>query len=392
MPKRGHIGAALLLIIGLAGGVLLQPLVASVGHETSKEPSKPQKDKKLVSVDPGIAIALGIEIATAGPSRLVTEVRAVGMVGFNEPKLAHLAARVSGSVRQVLKSVGDTVVAGEVLAILDSKEIAEAKAAYLAAKEKLSLAEVTFRRLSELVRIQAAAEKEFLNARQELNQARIDVRATTQKLLSVGLTQADLDQIGTGPDDLSRFDIKAPFAGEVLEKQAFVGEFVPQDREVFAMADFDLVWINLKMVPEKLKDMKIGTPVRIVGSQGLAADAKIDYIAPVVSGETRTVRARVTLANPEHRWRPGSVVEAVIEVESEQAGVTVPNEALQTVDGRLSVFLPVQDGFRLQPVKAGRSDAKHTEIIKGVTTGAKIATGQTFVLKAELEKGSGDDD
>lgn len=108
MPKRGHIGAALLLIIGLAGGVLLQPLVASVGHETSKEPSKPQKDKKLVSVDPGIAIALGIEIATAGPSRLVTEVRAVGMVGFNEPKLAHLAARVSGSVRQVLKSVGDT--------------------------------------------------------------------------------------------------------------------------------------------------------------------------------------------------------------------------------------------------------------------------------------------
>lgn len=251
---------------------------------------------------------------------------------------------------------------------------------------------MTFRRLSELVRIQAAAEKEFLNARQELNQARIDVRATTQKLLSVGLTQADLDQIGTGPDDLSRFDIKAPFAGEVLEKQAFVGEFVPQDREVFAMADFDLVWINLKMVPEKLKDMKIGTPVRIVGSQGLAADAKIDYIAPVVSGETRTVRARVTLANPEHRWRPGSVVEAVIEVESEQAGVTVPNEALQTVDGRLSVFLPVQDGFRLQPVKAGRSDAKHTEIIKGVTTGAKIATGQTFVLKAELEKGSGDDD
>lgn len=392
MLKRHLIGAGLFLLLGLAGGVMLQPLVANLGHETSKEPSRPQKDKRLVSVDPGIASALGIEIATAGPSRLIAEVRAVGTVGFNEPKLARLAARVSGSVRQVLKSVGDTVVADEVLAILDSKEIAEAKAAYLAAREKLSLAETTFRRLSELVRIQGAADKDFLNARQELNQARIDARATTQKLLSVGLTQADLDQIGTGPDDLSRFEIKAPFAGEVLEKQAFVGEFVPQDREVFAMADLDLVWINLKVVPEKLKDVTVGKPVKIIGSQGLVADAKIDYIAPVVAGETRTVRVRVTLANPQHRWRPGIVVEAVVEGQSEQAGVTVPNEALQTVDGRLSVFLPVSDGFRLQRVKVGRSDARHTEIIKGVAAGDKIATGQTFALKAELEKSAGDDD
>jgi membrane fusion protein, heavy metal efflux system len=392
MLKRRLIGAGLFLLIGVAGGVLLQPLVANIAHEKAKEASKPQKDKRLVAVDPGIATALGIEVATAEPAALVTEVRAVGMVGFNEPKLARLVARVSGNVRQTLKSIGDTVATGEVLAVLDSREIAEAKGAYLAAKEKLSLAETTFRRLSELLRLHAAAEKDFLNARQELNQARIDGRATTQKLLSVGLTQAALDQLGTGSDDLSHFEIKAPFAGEILEKQAFVGEFVPQDREVFVMADLDPVWINLKVVPEKLKDVTVGKPVRIVGSQGLVADATIDYVAPLVSDETRTVRARVTLANAERRWRPGIVVEAVIEGATEPAAVTVPNEALQTVDGRLSVFLPVKDGFRLQPVKAGRSDARRTEIVKGVAAGDRVATGQTFVLKAELEKGAGDDD
>jgi cobalt-zinc-cadmium efflux system membrane fusion protein len=85
-------------------------------------------------------------------------------------------------------------------------------------------------------------------------------------------------------------------------------------------------------------------------------------------------------------------VEAVIAGTMEAAAVTVPNEALQTVDGRLSVFLPVQDGFRLQSVKAGRSDARRTEVVKGVAAGDKVATGQTFVLKAELEKGAGDDD
>jgi cobalt-zinc-cadmium efflux system membrane fusion protein len=392
MLKRHLIGGTFLLLIGLAGGVLLQPLVANFTHEAGKAAAKPQKDKKLVAVDPGIATALGIEITTVEPATLVTEVRVVGMVGFNEPKLARLVARVPGNVRQVLKSVGDTVEAGEVLAVLDSREIAEAKSAYLAAKEKLPLAEMTARRMSELVHGGGGAEKDLLHARWELNQANIDVRATTQKLLSVGLTQTDLDQLGTGPGDLSRFEIKAPFAGEVLEKQAFVGELVPQDREVFVIADLDLVWINLKVVPEKLRDVTVGKPVRILGSQGLAADAKIDYIAPVVSDETRTVRARVNLANLEHRWRPGIVVEAVIAGTTEAAAVTVPNEALQTVDGRLSVFLPVQDGFRLQSVKAGRSDAKRTEIVKGVAAGDKVATGQTFVLRAELEKGAGDDD
>ncbi len=401
MLKHRLIGAAFLLLTGLAGGFLLQKPIARFlpqsgtnAGETSKEPSKaqPKKDKKLVAVDPGIATALGIEITTAEPAALVTEVRVVGMIGFNEPKLARLVARVPGNVRQVFKNVGDVVAVGEILAVLDSREIAEAKAAYLAAKEKLSLAEMTSRRLGELVRVQGASEKDFLNARSELSQARIDVRSTAQRLLSVGLVRADLDQLEAGRGELSRFEIQAPFAGEVLEKRAFVGELVPQDREVFVVADLDLVWINLQVVPERLKDVTVGKPVKIHGSQGLWANAKIDYIAPVVSDETRTVRARVDLANPEHRWRPGTVVEAVIESATEPAAVTVPNEALQIVDGRLGVFLPVQDGFRLQPVKAGRADAKRTEIVKGVGAGDKVATGQTFVLKAELEKGAGDDD
>ena len=395
MPKNRLIGAGLVLLVAVVGGALLQKPVADllgavVDHgEVSKPPAK--KDKRLVSVDPGIATALGLEITTAEPGLLVTQVRVSGVVGFNEARLARLAARVSGNVRQVLKNVGDVVAAGEVLAVIDSREIAEAKAAYLAAKEKLPLAERNARRLDELVRIKAASERDLLNAQWELNQAKIDLRAATQKLLSGGLAKDDIDRLAGDSGELSRFEIRAPFAGEILEKQVFVGELVPQDREVFVMADLDLVWINLKVGPERLGDVTVGKAVKIVGGQGLTADAKIDYIAPVVSDETRTVRARVDLPNPEHRWRPGIVVDAVITGAAEPATVTVPNEALQAVDGRLSVFLPVKDGFRQQPVKAGRSDARRTEIVKGLAAGDKLATGQTFVLKAELEKGGGDD-
>jgi cobalt-zinc-cadmium efflux system membrane fusion protein len=401
MLKPRLAGAGFLLLVGLAGGVLLhkpilrllEQLGASAGETNfERTESPPKKDKKLVAVDPGIATALGIEVAVAEPAELVREVRVVGTVGFDEAKLARLVARVPGNVRQVLKNVGDIVAAGDVLAVLESREIAEAKSGYLAAHERQSLAEVTVHRLEELVRLRAASDKDLLKARWDLNQAKIEARASAQKLLSVGLAQAELDQLASGRGELSQFEIRAPFAGEVLERRAFPGEFVPSDRELFVVADLDLVWINLQVAPEKLRDVTVGKPVRIVGSQGLSADAKIDYIAPVVSDETRTVRSRVVLANPEHRWRPGVVVDAVVTGAAEPAAVTVPNEALQTVDGRLSVFLPVQDGFRMQPVKAGRSDAKRTEIVKGLAAGDKVATGQTFVLKAELEKGAGDDD
>lgn len=396
MSKRRLIVVGLVVLLALAGGAALQkPIAALLGggadhDDASRAPAK--KDKRLVAVDPGIATALGLEIATAEPASIIAEVRASGVVGFNEPKLARLGARVSGNVREVLKNVGDTVAAGEVLAVLDSREIAEARAAYLAAKEKLALAQTNVRRLDALLRVQGASEKDVLNARWEFNQANIDLRAARQKLLSAGLTQDDIDRLENGRVELSRFEIRAPFDGEILEKQLFVGELVPQDREVFVMADLDRVWVNLRVGPEKLNEVVVGTTVRIVGNQGLTAEAKIDYVAPVVSDETRTVRVRVDLPNPQHRWRPGVVVDAVIASVSQPAALTVPNEALQTIDGRLSVFLPVKDGFRQQPVKAGRSDAKRTEITKGLAAGDKVATGQTFVLKAELEKGAGDDD
>jgi cobalt-zinc-cadmium efflux system membrane fusion protein len=390
------------LLIGIVSGVFLQkPLsglpphvIGSAKEDNAAKPSpenRTTKDKKLVSVDPEIAKALGIEIATAEAGVIPTEIRVVGTVGFNEDKLARIVPRVPGTVRQVLKSVGERVAAGESLAVIDSKEIADARSTYLAAKDKLSLAEMTFNREDELFRKKVSSEKDLINARRDLTQARSEMRIAAQSLLTVGFRDADLTRLDAGAGDLSRFDILAPFAGEVVEKRIFVGEFLPQDRNVFTLADLDVVWVYLQIPPEKLKDVSIAKPVRITAGTGLSAEATLAYIAPVVSDETRAARARIDLPNPEHRWRPGTVIEAVLEGSPEPASVTVPSEAVQTVDGQTSVFLPVEDGFRLQAVKIGRANDKTTEILKGLKAGDKVATGETFALKSELEKGAGED-
>jgi len=398
-------GAVLtLLLVGLAAGAFFEkplsrllPQRASESRELEGErketaKSAAKRDKRLIAVDSDIAKLLGVEIATAESGILRTEIAVTGTIGFNEDRLARIVPRVAGTVRQVLKNVGDRVAPGEPLAILDSKEVADARSTYLAAKDKLSFAETTFGREDELFKKRVSSEQDLINARRDLTQARSEMRMATQNLLTMGLREADLRRLEAAPDDFSRYDIVAPFAGEVVEKRLFTGEFLPPDREVFVVADLDVVWVRLQVGVDRLRDVAIGYAVRIVGNDGASAESTIGYLAPVISNETRAAPARVDLPNPERQWRPGAVVQALIEGPAEPAAAIVASDAIQTVDGQPSVFLPVEDGFRLQAVKLGRSNGKVTEILKGVKAGDKVATGQTFALKSELEKGGEDND
>lgn len=399
-------GVLFLLLIGATAGALLQKplarlLPAPVGQSaelrsddkggSEEKDQHRSKDKRMISVDPDIAKLLGIEIATAEPGVMPTEVQVTGTIGFNEDKLARIVPRAAGVVRRVLKNVGDQAKAGEVLATLDSKDVAEAKAVYLAAKDKLSLAETTFNREDMLFNRGVSSEQDRINAQRALAQARSDMRSATQSVLTLGFRDADLERLAIEPIDLSRVDIMAPFAGEVIEKHIFTGEYLPQDREVFAVADLDVVWVHLLISLDKLKDTAVEAPVKITDGHGLSTDAKIGYVAPIISNETRAALARVDLPNPKHLWRPGTVVEATIEGPAAPAAIVVPNAAIQTVQGQPSVFLPAEGGFRVQTVKLGRSNTQQTEIIKGLNPGDKVATGQTFALKSELEKGAGED-
>ena len=245
-------GVLFLLLIGATAGALLQKplarlLPAPVGQSaelrsddkggSEEKDQHRSKDKRMISVDPDIAKLLGIEIATAEPGVMPTEVQVTGTIGFNEDKLARIVPRAAGVVRRVLKNVGDQAKAGEVLATLDSKDVAEAKAVYLAAKDKLSLAETTFNREDMLFNRGVSSEQDRINAQRALAQARSDMRSATQSVLTLGFRDADLERLAIEPIDLSRVDIMAPFAGEVIEKHIFTGEYLPQDREVFAVAD-----------------------------------------------------------------------------------------------------------------------------------------------------------
>ena len=117
--------------------------------------------------------------------------------------------RIPGVVREARKRLGDQVRAGEVLAVIDSRELADAKAGYLAAGERLALAESTFAREKSLWEKKISAEQDYLAAKQALTEARIELQAAKHKLQALGLSEASLKQPSARPDaSLTRYEIR----------------------------------------------------------------------------------------------------------------------------------------------------------------------------------------
>ena len=130
----------------------------------------------------------GIVVETAGLVQMKTIIELPGEIELNADKVVHVVPRLSGVVTAVYKNPGDTVNHGEVIAVLDSRELAELKSAYIASIKRVELARATFDRKERLWKEKISSEKDYLASRQALAEEEINLQ-TSQKLLALGLTQ-----------------------------------------------------------------------------------------------------------------------------------------------------------------------------------------------------------
>jgi cobalt-zinc-cadmium efflux system membrane fusion protein len=121
------------------------------------------------------------------------------------------------------------------------------------------------------------------------------------------------------------------------------------------------------------------------GEQGPQAEGTIAYITPGVDERMRTATARVVLPNPEGRWRLGTFVEAYA-VSPHAAALVVPGAAIQTLEGRSIVFVAERERVEARPVTLGHRGETLVEVLSGLIGGERVATVNSFLLKAELAK------
>ena len=371
--------------------VLVFGLAAYAEPETA---AHVDKEPGLVKISAERAAQAGVTVVTAGPGRIAASIELPGEVRLNADRVAHVTPRVPGVVAQVTKNLGDSVRAGEVMAAIESKELAVAKAAYLAARERVSLAQATYDREKGLWEKKISSEQDYLAAKQALAEAGIESRSAEQQLRALGLSKDGLRQLSGQSEDLfTRYEITAPIDGTVIEKRIVLGESLQAESMLYVVADLGTVWVDFSVPPQAIPLIHLGQEVVIRSTgESPAVPGKIAYVGPTVEQDTRAALARVILPNEQGIWKPGMFVTGLAEGDAGEAAVTVPKLALQTLGGTPNVFVKTNEGFQASPVTLGRTGMTNVEVLTGLQAGQPYASGGTFILKAELEKGKGDEE
>lgn len=328
----------------------------------------------------------GIEIAIAGRGLLHIHAEFPGEVVLNPECVSHIIPYVSGVVQKINKKLGDAVKKGEVMAVLESRELSEIQSSFLVAKERVTLAETTHEREEKLWEQNISSETEYLDAKQHMAESKIELEVAKQKLLSLGFDAEYLSSLSFLDEiSLTHYDITAPFDGVVIEKHIAIGEVVADDFDAFRIADLSTVWVNLTIYQKDLGSVRAEQSVEITArEQGLVTSGIISYLSPMIDTATRTVTGRVELKNPGMVWRPGLFVMGNIETDEAEVSVLIPRTALFMIDNETVVFIRDGDVFESKPVTIGRSNETDVEVLSGIKPGDHYVAKGGFVIKAEL--------
>ncbi|NOQ22447.1 MAG: efflux RND transporter periplasmic adaptor subunit [Candidatus Aegiribacteria sp.] len=329
--------------------------------------------------------AAGIELAVAGPGSVDQHTQLFGEISLNNDRMSHIVPPVAGIVEEIRVQIGDQVRAGDVLAVLSSRDLAEARTEYLRAREKRTLASTIYSNQQELYDNAFLSEQDYLISRQEYTDANIGFQAARHTLNNLGLSDSEINSLSSG-GLLTRQELRAPISGTVVHLDFDPGEIVGNDVTVLTVADLSSVWVDLDVLQTDLGSVRAGQSLTVSASEIDIPEAttSLDFVSPVIDRSTRTARARAELPNPHGHWMPGLFVTAHVASTQSEAPVVVHKESVQSLDGETVVFVPLGDAFETLPVVLGRSNRTHVEIEAGLRQGDRYVSKGAFALKAEM--------
>lgn len=188
---------------------------------------------------------------------------------------------------------------------------------------------------------------------------------------------------------LTVYELRAPMSGTVIDRQVALGEYASEQKPAFIVADVSTIWVDLSVYRRDLPRVREGDKLLIdVGDGGKPIEAQVSYISPVGSSDTQTALARAVIRNEGMRLRTGLFVSARLVLSAKHVAVAIKTSAIQTIDNRTVVFVRKGDRFEVRDVALGSRDSEHVEIVSGLLDGDKYAAGNSFVVKAEIAKGT----
>lgn len=369
------------------------------GHE-GEGVSRLVEGKLVLSADELEEAGISTEPVVKGS--VAVTLRVTGEVQTAENRVAHVTPRIPGTLRDIYKNLGDAVTAGTVLATVQSVELGEAKAAYVASIAERTLAERNFDRWKQLFEKGLKTQNELWSAENDLTRARLRRDAAANKLRAMGVTPSEVEALGKGEDVeiTNYYPLQSPIAGEILDRHATLGESVEVKDQVYLIADISEVWVLAAVYEKDLGLVRTGMVGR-VKSPAFSGEFKgqVTYVAQKVDEKTRTVTLRLTVGNgpggaagERFALRPGMFVTVDLETSRKDGVPVLPGSALQEVGGRTVVFVrsdPPQGAaaaFEKRPVSLGIRHGTIVEVVDGVRLGEEVVTQNGYLLKSEFER------
>ncbi len=370
-------------------------LGAGVAHRWQREPSPNCATSKnvvrLASADVAEAAGFGFAQVNAGPLDRVVE-RNVELA-YNANRYVRLSSRVPGVISEVLKDLGQTVRKGDVLAIVDSSELGSAKASLLQTLETTKLWQTNAARERVLVEKGIGTEREALEAETKAAESRIELDKARQSLRNLGVSSDQLKAVEEDRDTSSLLELRAPFEGIVVERNAVLGELVDSGRPLLAVADTTVMWAKVDLLESDLASVQVGqkASVRLDGLPGKTFQGTVTWISTQIHEKTRTVAARIELENPDGQLRANMFGKAAISTGGSRRTLTVPKDAVQWEGCCNVAFVKADDKglvFRPARLTLGFDAGDQYEVMDGLKPGETVVTKGSFILKNEILKDS----
>ncbi len=347
-------------------GMDLIPVAAS----TSSEESRPERNSLSENAK------IRAKIRTTPVKRLHSssvDRRLLGRVDYDETRLRTVTSWISGRIDKLLvRTTGQKVGRGQVIATLYSPEVFGAHQDLLVAKEQ--------------VRKLAGATEAAKSG------AQLAVNASRDRLRLLGVPPAELSAMEKAKKPSEQVRIRSPFSGTILERLATEGSYVKTGTGLFQIADLSRLWVQLDAYESDLALLRIGQEVslRVEALPNETFNGRVRFVDPVLNQRTRTTRVRIEVQNTSGQLRPNMFAEAIVSGgESDASGLVIPETAPLFTGRRSVVYVEVPGAqvptYDARLVRLGPKTGDIYPVLAGLREGDRVVTHGAFTLDADLQ-------
>jgi len=382
-----------------------RPGAGTAARDAAHDAAAPGHDARTAGLQVPTALQQKWGITTGQPARTATAaaVTLPGVLRLNERHTVQITSLLEGKVVSLGAELGASVRKNQILITIHAPALAQAKTAFLQAAARSALTAREYERARMLLQQEAIDQKEALRRRAEFENANTEFGVAESNLHSFGLDQPAIDALlrhARQPGDGNRHEeladpylqITSPIDGRIIERDVITGQHILPERMLFTVADLSTLWAVLDAREPDLSFLATGRKVRIRTSvyAGRTWDGRIIHVGDVVDEKSRTVKVRVETPNDGLLLKPNMYIQGeVLEAVSTRAVLTVPAEAVQTINGEPVVFVRLgTDRFLVRPVEPGERSGDRRIILRGLDGSEAVVVTGAFNLKAEILKSS----